>query len=259
LQTQQALSDVSEDGIFLRPNKQSFIACPSNSIDYAVMEKTSEAAVIPVDMGWSDVGSWDSLHEHLPQDEKGNTTVGDVYMAGVEDSYIRASAKMVVALGLKNQVIVETRDAVLIADKSRSEDVKHIVQQLEIDQRSESALHSKVYRPWGAYETLELGSRYQVKCITVKPGASLSLQMHHQRSEHWVVIAGSAEVTRGDDVFILNRDQSTYIPTKTKHRLKNTGNEMLEIIEVQVGDYLGEDDIVRFEDNYGRVEEEVFL
>ena len=253
--SKEAMTSVHKDGIFLRPEKQPFIDCPSNSIDYAVMEKTTEAVVVSIDMGWSDVGSWDSLQERLPKDDNGNTMTGDVYMDGVKDSYIRASNRMVVALGIENQVIVETRDAVLVADKSKSEDIKRLVQQLENEKRSETQLHSKVYRPWGSYETLELGARFQVKCITVKPGASLSLQMHHRRSEHWVVISGTAEVMRGNDVFQLNRDQSTYIPTKTKHRLTNIGDDTLEIIEVQVGDYLGEDDIVRFEDNYGRIEE----
>ena len=248
---QAAMQSSTSDGVFLRPGK-AFADSPRNSIDYAVMEKTDKALVVPVDMGWSDVGSWCSLHDHLPKDANGNTFSGDVLAQKVEDTYIRSTHRLVTGVGLKNLVIVETRDAVLVADKSHSEAIKGCVKQLQNDARCETEIHARVYRPWGFYETLECGQRFQVKRICVKPNASLSLQRHEHRSEHWVVLSGQGEVTRGDETFVLSRDQSTYIPNKTKHRLRNHGEENLEIIEIQVGDYLSEDDIHRYEDQYGR-------
>jgi mannose-1-phosphate guanylyltransferase / mannose-6-phosphate isomerase len=247
-----SMSECRVDGCFVRPEASAFESCPKNSLDYAVMEHTDRAAVVPVEMGWSDLGSWQSVHQHVVKDQQSNHFSGDVMAENVENSHIRSSNRLVMALGLKDIVVVETRDAVLVADKSQSESIKQCVKQLEQLDRPESQQHAVVYRPWGSYEKLELGSRFQVKRIIVVPGGCLSLQMHQHRSEHWVILAGEAEITRGDEVFVLGRDQSTYIPTKTKHRLRNRGNTDLEIIEVQVGDYLAEDDIERFEDDYGR-------
>lgn len=246
-----AIDSAQIDGIFIRSGN-AFLDCPTNSMDYAVMEKTDNAIVVPVEMGWSDVGSWHSLHDHLPKTAQGNTFSGDVLAENVEDTYIRSTNRLVVGLGLKNLVIVETRDAVLVADKARNQEIKDCVNQLKKLGRSETEVHTRVYRPWGFYETLEKGQRFQVKRISVKPEASLSLQKHKYRSEHWVVLSGEGEVTRGEETFILKRDQSTYIPNKTKHRLKNIGKNTLELIEVQVGDYLSEADIYRYQDAYGR-------
>ncbi|MCB1827800.1 MAG: mannose-1-phosphate guanylyltransferase/mannose-6-phosphate isomerase [Coxiellaceae bacterium] len=248
-----AIEDRQSDGVFIRPGK-AFLQCPSNSIDYAVMEKTDKAMVVPVNMGWSDVGSWRLLHDHLPKNKEGNTFSGDVIAQDVKDTYIRSTNRLVVGLGLENLVVVETRDAVLVADKSQSQAVKDCVKTLELAERSETKEHARVYRPWGYYETLEKGKRFQVKKIHVKPGASLSLQMHEHRSEHWIVLTGVGEVTRDNETFLLSADQSTYIPNKTKHRLTNASENDLEIIEVQVGDHISEDDIHRYEDVYGRVE-----
>lgn len=250
-----AMKHSKSDGAFVRPEIKAFNESPKKSIDYAVMEKTNNVVVVPVTMGWSDVGSWRSLHDHLPKDNKGNTFSGDVLADDVNDTYIRSTNRLVMALGLKNLVVVETRDAVLVADKTQSEKIKECVEQLKAAERSETEVHSRVYRPWGFYETLEHDGRFQVKRISVKPGAQLSLQMHDHRSEHWVIFAGQGEVTCGENTFLIGRDQSTYIPKKTKHRLKNVSDVDLEIIEVQVGDYLGEDDIHRFEDDYGRITE----
>jgi mannose-1-phosphate guanylyltransferase/mannose-6-phosphate isomerase len=249
----QALRAATRDLDFTRLDAAAFAASPSKSIDYAVMERTERAAVVPVDMGWSDVGSWEALAAESPADAQGNVAVGDVLAEDVRGCYLRADAGvMVAALGVEDLVIVATDDAVLVARRDRSQDVKRIVEKLKASGRSESTTHLKVYRPWGYYETIDAGARHQVKHIQVLPGRSLSLQKHHKRAEHWVVVRGTARVTRGNDLFDLFENQSTYIPLGIKHRLENPGEEPLHLIEVQSGSYLGEDDIVRFEDNYGR-------
>jgi len=237
---------------FLRLDEQAFAACPAESIDYAVMEKTDAAAVIPVDIGWSDVGSWSTLWEVAEKDAQGNVVRGDVHLRDAENCYVRAESRMVSVLGMKNALIVETDDALLVADRAEAEKVKDIVGHLAGAKRTEHLTHTRVYRPWGYYEGIDAGNRFQVKRIMVKPGAALSLQMHHHRAEHWVVVSGTARVTRGDEVMMLSENQSTYIPIGTKHRLENPGKVPLFIIEVQSGGYLGEDDIVRFEDRYQR-------
>jgi mannose-1-phosphate guanylyltransferase / mannose-6-phosphate isomerase len=237
---------------FTRIDAASFEACPADSIDYAVMEKTADAVVVPLDAGWSDVGSWSSLHEASDADAHGNVVHGDVLSEDTHGSYLYAESRLVAAVGLTEHVVVETKDAVLVAPKERVQDVKKLVQQLKERGRYEHSLHREVFRPWGSYDSIENGSRFQVKRLKVKPGAALSLQMHHHRAEHWVVVAGTARITRGDEVFLLEENQSTYIPIGVKHRIENPGMIPLEIIEVQSGSYLGEDDIVRFEDVYGR-------
>ncbi|MBV8343228.1 MAG: mannose-1-phosphate guanylyltransferase/mannose-6-phosphate isomerase [Gammaproteobacteria bacterium] len=237
---------------FTRIDAGLFSACPSDSIDYAVMEKTADAVVVPLDAGWSDVGSWASLHEAGSADAHGNVTHGDVISEDTQGSYLHAQSRLVAAVGLQDHVVVETKDAVLVAPKSRVQDVKKLVQQLRERGRYEHSLHREVFRPWGSYDSIESGPRFQVKLLRVKPGATLSLQMHHHRAEHWVVVAGTARITRGEEVFLLEENQSTYIPVGVKHRIENPGMIPLEIIEVQSGSYLGEDDIVRFEDVYGR-------
>ncbi|MEO0975286.1 MAG: mannose-1-phosphate guanylyltransferase/mannose-6-phosphate isomerase, partial [Pseudomonadota bacterium] len=249
-----ACAQASGDLDFVRLDESAFAACPSDSIDYAVMEKTPHAAVVPLDAGWSDVGTWSSLCDATPCDEAGNATAGDVLLEDTRGCYVRASHRLVATVGVEDHVIVETSDAVLVAPKSKSHDVKKLVNALKVRQREEASLHREVYRPWGSYDSIDNGTRFQVKRITVKPGATLSLQMHHHRAEHWIVVSGTAEVTCGDEVFLLTENQSTYIPIGTQHRLANPGKLPLELIEVQSGSYLGEDDIVRFQDNYGRVE-----
>ncbi|HJQ61117.1 MAG TPA: mannose-1-phosphate guanylyltransferase/mannose-6-phosphate isomerase [Vineibacter sp.] len=250
---QQALTDARRDLDFTRLDAAAFGRSPSKSIDYAVMERTERAAVVPVDMGWSDVGSWEALAVESPADSQGNVAIGDVVAEDIRGCYVRADAGVLVAaLGIEDLVIVATDDAVLVARRDRSQDVKRIVEKLKASGRSESTTHLKVFRPWGYYETIDAGERHQVKHIQVLPGRSLSLQKHHKRAEHWVVVRGTARVTRDNDMFELFENQSTYIPLGTKHRLHNPGNEPLHLIEVQSGSYLGEDDIVRFEDNYGR-------
>jgi mannose-1-phosphate guanylyltransferase/mannose-6-phosphate isomerase len=216
------------------------------------MEKVADAAVVPLDAGWSDVGSWSSLHDTLPRDQHGNALRGDVIAEDTIDTLVISESRLVATIGLRGHVVVETKDAVLVAPKDRVQDVKAIVSRIKAEGRSEHALHREVHRPWGSYDSVEQGSGYQVKRITLKPGAAISLQLHHQRSEHWIVVSGEARITRGDEVFTLASNQSTYIPAGTKHRMENIGTEPLRIIEVQSGDYLGEDDIVRFEDRYGR-------
>jgi mannose-1-phosphate guanylyltransferase/mannose-6-phosphate isomerase len=216
------------------------------------MEKVEGAAVVPLDAGWSDVGSWSSLHEALERDASGNALRGDVIAEDTMDTLVLSESRLVATVGLRGHVVVETKDAVLVAPKDRVQDVKAIVARLKAEGRSEHALHREVHRPWGSYDSIEQGPGYQVKRITVKPGASISLQLHHHRSEHWIVVAGRARITRGDEVFDLEPNQSTYIPVGTKHRMENLSNEPLQIIEVQSGSYLGEDDIVRFDDRYGR-------
>ena len=247
-----SLLEASEDMDFVRLNRTAFEACPSDSIDYAVMEKTEKGMVVPLSCGWSDVGSWSSLWEVDEKDPQGNVCKGDVIAQDSSNSYIHSSSRLVTTLGVDNVVVVETADAVLVADMGQVQNIKTIVNAIKDQQRSEVSSHKKVYRPWGSYESLDAGEGFQVKRIIVTPGQQLSLQMHHHRAEHWIVVRGTALVTCGDKEFILTEDQSTYIPLGTKHRLANNGIIELELIEVQSGRYLGEDDIVRFEDIYGR-------
>jgi len=237
---------------FLRLGEEAFVASPADSIDYAVMEKTVAAAVIPLDAGWSDVGSWASLWEVHPRDRLGNAISGDVIAKDTKNCLIHAGSRLVAGIGLKDIVIVETADAVLVAHKDHSQKVKQVVDDLKREEREEALLHRRVNRPWGAYECIDSEDRFQVKRITVNPGASLSLQKHMHRAEHWVVVKGTARITRGRKVLTLSENESTYIPLGVRHRLENPGKIALELIEVQSGSYLGEDDIVRFDDRYGR-------
>jgi mannose-1-phosphate guanylyltransferase/mannose-6-phosphate isomerase len=255
--TEQSWKERSSDAQFIRPTKAAFAGIPSESIDYAVMEKCpgSDIAInmVPLAAGWNDLGAWDAVWQVGAQDASGNVMQGDAFQADTTNSLIYASSRLVSAVGVDNLVIVETADAVLVADRSQSQHVKKIVAMLEKSKRSEHNLHRKVYRPWGWYDSIDEAERFKVKRINVKPGASLSLQKHHHRAEHWIVVKGTAEVTCGEKVILLTENQSTYIPLGEVHRLKNPGAIPLEIIEVQSGSYLGEDDIVRFEDTYGRV------
>ena len=237
---------------FCRLDEAAFTACPSDSIDYAVMEHTRHAIVIPADIGWSDVGSWSALWEVQPGDADGNVTRGDVYLDNVTNSLVRAESRIVAVVGVQDLVVVETADAVLVAHKDQVQRVKQVVEHLKAQARTEHLHHTKVYRPWGCYEGIDMGDRFQVKRITVNPGGKLSLQMHHHRAEHWVVVSGTARVTCGDEVKLLSENESTYIPIGMTHRLENPGKLPLHLIEVQSGAYLGEDDIVRFEDVYQR-------
>lgn len=249
----EAFHAATQDRDFIRLQAAAFGRSPGKSVDYAVMERTQHAAVVPVDMGWSDVGSWDALLTDADRDINGNVAVGDVVAEDTRGCYVRAdSGQMVATLGVEDLVIVATGDAALVARRDRSQDVKRIVERLKAAGRSESTTHLKVFRPWGYYETIDVGDRHQVKHISVLPGRALSLQMHHKRAEHWVVVRGMARVTRGNDMFELYENQSTYIPLGMRHRLENPGEYPLHLIEVQSGSYLGEDDIVRFDDNYGR-------
>jgi mannose-1-phosphate guanylyltransferase/mannose-6-phosphate isomerase len=255
----EAVAAGKKDADFFRVSRDIFNACPSDSIDYAVMEKLPQAAalgipvhVVPLDAGWSDVGAWDALWAVAQKDASGNATRGDVMLADTRDSLVHADSRMVALVGVKDLVVVETPDAVMVADKAHTQEVKTIVNRLKADKRSEASSHRKVHRPWGYYDSIDHGPRFQVKRIVVSPGASLSLQMHHHRAEHWVVVRGTARVTCGEKVFLLAENESTFIPIGTTHRLENPGKVALEIIEVQSGEYLGEDDIVRFEDTYGR-------
>jgi mannose-1-phosphate guanylyltransferase/mannose-6-phosphate isomerase len=250
-----AYENAAVDLDFLRLDADAFGACPSDSIDYAVMEKTDNAVVMPLDIGWNDVGSWSALWKVGQRDENNNVAHGDVLSLDSQNSYVYAQDRMVAMIGVDDLVIVETPDAVLVAHKDKVQDVKTVVEQLKQNQRSESRAHRKVYRPWGAYDSIDNEDRFQVKRITVKPGASLSLQMHHHRAEHWIVVKGTARITRDDDVFLLTENESTFIPLGSRHRMENPGKIPLELIEVQSGSYLGEDDIVRFEDIYGRQDE----
>jgi mannose-1-phosphate guanylyltransferase/mannose-6-phosphate isomerase len=247
-----ACAKAKRDLDFIRLDGESFSASPSNSIDYAVMEKTKHAVVVPLDAGWSDVGSWDALQEVSPSDERGNVTIGDVMADGSTNCYLRAESRLVATVGLHNHVVIETPDAVLVADRDRVQDVKALVDKLKLEGRIECEFHRRVLRPWGSYEGIANAERFQVKRIVVHPGQKLSLQMHHHRAEHWIVVRGTARVYKGEESFLLSEDQSTYIPLGTVHRLENPGVIPLELIEVQTGSYLGEDDIVRFEDTYGR-------
>ena len=250
--SEAAFQGVQRDLDFLRIPEKEFSDCPSDSIDYAVMEKAHNVKVVPLDAGWSDLGSWQSLWQAEDKDEHGNVTAGDVLLHDVEDCYVRSEYGLVGLIGVKDHIVIETADAVLVAHKERAEDIKLLVDQMKASGREEVNLHKRVYRPWGSYESIDEASRFKVKRITVKPGASLSLQMHHQRAEHWVVVQGEAKVTCDDKKFIVKENESTFIPLGAKHRLENLGSIPLELIEVQSGNYLGEDDIVRFEDKYGR-------
>jgi mannose-1-phosphate guanylyltransferase/mannose-6-phosphate isomerase len=248
----QAYTTAKRDLDFTRLPAKEFAACPSDSFDYAVMEKTQHGVVVPLDAGWSDVGSWSALHEAIPGDDNGNVCIGDVLTVDAHDCYLQSTSRLVAAVGLKDHVVVETKDAVLVAPKGRVQDVKELVAKLKKQGRHETSLHREVFRPWGSYDSIDNGDRFQVKRLMVKPGASMSLQMHHHRAEHWIVVAGTARITRGEETFLLEENQSTYIPLGTRHRIENPGKIPLHIIEVQSGTYLGEDDIVRFEDRYGR-------
>ena len=254
--TRAAWAQRSSDAAFVRPGAAEFAAIPSDSVDYAVMERCPGSRfpirMVSLDAGWSDLGAWDAVWSVLPKDAQGNAHVGDVLATDSSNTLVHATSRLVALVGVQNLVVVETPDAVLVADRSRSQDVKHIVSALQQHKREEQTLHRKVHRPWGWYDSIDEGGRFKVKRIQVKPGASLSLQKHHHRAEHWVVVNGTAEITNGSKVLLLTENQSTYIPLGEVHRLANPGTIPLEIIEVQSGSYLGEDDIVRFEDTYGR-------
>ena len=247
-----ALAEAKRDLDFTRIGLAEFTACRSDSIDYAVMEKTADAMVVPLDAGWSDVGSWSSLKDAIEADAAGNVAHGDVILEDSSGCYVYSESRLVAAVGLKDHIVVETKDAVLVVARDRVQDVKTVVSRLKQAGRYEAALHREVYRPWGSYDGIDAGERFQVKRLTVKPGASMSLQMHHHRAEHWIVVEGTARITRGEEIFLLEENQSTYIPIGTRHRIENPGKITLQMIEVQSGSYLGEDDIVRFEDKYGR-------
>ncbi len=250
--TTAALDAATRDLDFLRLPTAEFARCPSDSIDYAVMEKTHDAVVVALDAGWSDVGSWSALHEALPADADGNVSRGDVVTEDSSGCYLYSSGRLVTAVGLRDHVVIETKDAVMVAPKARVQDVKNLVAKLKAAGRTETTLHREVARPWGSYDSVDSGQRFQVKRLTVKPGATLSLQLHHHRAEHWIVVSGTAKITCGDRVFLLSENESTYIPVGATHRIENPGRVPLHVVEVQSGSYLGEDDIVRFEDNYGR-------
>ena len=251
----QALAGSSTDLGFLRLDAQAFSACESDSIDYAVMENTDLACVVPMDTGWSDIGSWSSLWEQDEKDTAGNATFGDVLHADTKNSVLHAESRLLAAVGVEDLVIVETRDAVLVAARDKAQEVKQIVARLADARREEENFHRVVYRPWGSFDSVDEGPRYKVKRISVKPGARLSKQMHHRRAEHWVVVRGTARVFRDDEIFDLHENESVFIPLGVTHYLENPTDEPLDIIEVQSGDYLGEDDIVRFDDIYGRSDE----
>ena len=249
---EKSVAGGSRDGHFFRFDKEAMASCPSDSIDYALMEKTDKAVVVVADLGWSDIGSWKALWDVKAKDEDGNVVKGDVILTETKNCFVSSESRLVTIVGMEDTLVVETGDAVIVAPLSRSQDVKKVVTKLKEKKRKETSVHLTVYRPWGSYTVLEEQSRFQIKKITVTPGAKLSLQKHHHRSEHWVVVQGTAEVTNGDEVLLLHENQSTYIPAGTMHRLGNPGVIELELIEVQNGSYLGEDDIVRFDDVYGR-------
>ena len=251
---QDALAKSEQDLDFIRLDREAFTVCPSDSIDYAVMEKTDNAVVVPLDAEWSDIGSWDALWEIEQKNAEGNVLKGDVLTHNAQNCLVKAESKLVTLVGVDNLVIIETKDAILVSAKDKVQDVKVIVEQLRADNRSEATLHREVYRPWGKYDGVDLGERFQVKRITVKPGESTSMQMHHHRAEHWIIVSGVAEVTCGDKVFLCTENQAAFIPQGSKHRIANPGKLPMEMIEVQTGSYLGEDDIVRFEDQYGRTD-----
>lgn len=250
-----AANKVLRDQDFIRIDKEAFNSCPDESIDYAVMEKTSEAVVVPMDCNWNDVGSWSALWEISEKDDNGNAIKGDVIALDTKNSLIFAQNKLVATIGLDDVAIVETKDAILIAKQSEVQKVKQIVDKLKQGQREEFEHHREVYRPWGKYDSVDNGERFQVKRITVKPGEKLSLQMHHHRAEHWIVVSGTAKVINGNKEILITENQSTFIPVGVRHSLENPGKVPLELIEVQSGAYLGEDDIVRFDDRYGRLNE----
>jgi len=254
--TTKAWSDRKPDAQFVRPTREAFLEVPAESVDYAVMEHCPgsefDIRMVPLNAGWNDLGAWDAVWQVAQKDDAGNCSVGDVMLQDSRNTLVHATSRLVTTVGLENVVVVETADAVLVADRSRSQDVKKVVNRLDTSGRGEHTLHRKVHRPWGWYDSIDMGPRFQVKRIMVKPGAALSLQMHHHRAEHWIVVQGTAEVTCGERKLILTENQSTYIPLGETHRLANPGKLPLEIIEVQSGSYLGEDDIVRFEDTYGR-------
>lgn len=249
---EKAMSKAQPDMDFIRVDKEAFSACPVDSIDYAVMEKTDKAAVVPLDAGWTDIGSWSALWEVMEKDQQGNRLQGDVLAEQTTNSLVFATDRLVTILGVDNLAIIETKDAVLVADKSKIQQVKNLVNKLQQTGRKEIVQHSEIHRPWGVYNAIDIGERYQVKRITVNPGAKLSLQKHHHRAEHWVIVKGTAKVTIGNETYLLTEDQSTYIPIGEIHSLENPGKIPLELIEVQSGAYLGEDDIIRLEDKYGR-------
>nr|WP_269844428.1 mannose-1-phosphate guanylyltransferase/mannose-6-phosphate isomerase [Paraferrimonas haliotis] len=252
LSCKKAFAKRYDDLDFVRIPEAEFALSPSDSIDYAVMEHTKDAVVVPMSVGWSDLGSWHALWDSADKDEQGNVLQGDVLLDKSSNCYVNAQSKLVATVGVDNLVVVETKDAVLVANKEKVQDVKNIVNKLQQQQRCEATNHREVYRPWGMYDSIDNGHRYQVKHISVKPGEKLSIQMHHHRAEHWIVVSGTAKVTIGDDTFLVTENESTYIPIGERHALENPGKVALEMIEVQSGSYLGEDDIVRFDDRYGR-------
>ena len=252
---EKAVEQAQRDLTFTRLDEASFAACPSISIDHAVLEQTDRAVVVSADIGWNDIGSWNALWEIGERDASGNMSSGDVILEDVENSYIRAERRLVSAIGVRDLVIVETADGILVTSRDRAQRVKEIVAHLDREGLSESESHARVYRPWVYYEGVAEGRRFQVKQISVKPGEKLSLQMHHHRAEHWIVVQGTARVTKGDEQLLLTENQSTYIPIGTTHRLENSGEIELLLIEIQTGSYLGEDDIVRFDDLYGRLDD----
>lgn len=250
----QAIETESNDLEFIRVDADIFASCPDDSIDYAVMEHTKSAAMVPLDAGWSDVGSWSSLWETSEKDNRGNVVVGDAILEGVNNSYINAEQRLISVIGLDDVVVVETKDAIMVAHKDKVQNIKNVVNRLKKEHRPEFEFHREVFRPWGSYDGIDAGNRFQVKRIKVKPGEKLSVQMHHHRAEHWIVVAGTANVTIGEETILLTENESTYIPIGEIHALENPGKIMLELIEVQSGTYLGEDDIVRFSDRYGRTD-----
>jgi len=252
---QLAMNAAKPDLDFIRPDQHQFLACASESIDYAVMEKTDSAVVVPLDAGWSDVGSYSALWDVCDQDENNNVIRGDVLSIDTKDSYLHSENKLIATVGVDNLVVIDTPDAVMVANKNDVQKVKQIVDKLKKDNRIEPSFHRKVYRPWGNYDSIDMGKRFQVKRITVNPGAKLSVQMHHHRAEHWIIVSGTAKVTIDESTVLMSENQSAYIPIGAVHALENPGKLPLEMIEVQSGSYLGEDDIVRFEDRYGRVEQ----
>ncbi|WP_448679745.1 mannose-1-phosphate guanylyltransferase/mannose-6-phosphate isomerase [Pseudomonas nicosulfuronedens] len=247
-----ALDGAKEDLHFIRVDHDAFVSCPEDSIDYAVMEKTADAVMVPLDAGWSDIGSWSAVWEVSAKDSHGNVLSGDVMEQSTHGTYIHADSRLVATVGVENLVIVETKDAVLVAHRDKVQEVKNLVERIKHENRTEHINHREVYRPWGVYDSIDNGQRYQVKRITVQPGAKLSVQMHHHRAEHWIVVSGTAKVTNGDQTYLVTENQSTYIPIGQVHALENPGVIPLDLIEVQSGTYLGEDDIVRYEDKYGR-------
>ena len=251
----EAMHQGAQDSDFYRVSRSVFLGCPADSIDYAVMEKTGRAVMVPINAGWSDVGAWTALWKVCPRDADGNVIQGDVIAEDTRNAFLVAEHRCLATVGVEDVIVVETADAVLVASKDKAQDVRKIVDRLKEGGRDEHRVHRQVYRPWGSYEGIDAGTRFQVKRLCVKPGAQLSLQMHHHRAEHWVVVKGTARVTCGEQVFHLHENESTYIPIGEKHRLENPGTIPLEVIEIQSGSYLGEDDIVRFEDRYDRIQE----